>query len=361
MRNLALSLCAPLLLLACGGRASLEPPLTESVDALRAALEARDFDKLWALTDQETQKNLLAAFADADRARALVPSVWAEADREAANAALGSALATAIGPNDDQRGPRILAATLDPSVLAFNEGTVEGFAPRDVTFDPGPPRRAIVATAAGERLTFVDEAGQWKSLLVRDQVFESAAMKSLIAHARKTNALADEQQRVWQASLDPKTPQGAYNLARAAQDRKPPDVDMLFALLDEDARKALVDILEGARAAQKQIQQRTAKAMRREAYRAAGLLALVDTTTDRELFRRWATSPDFKPLLTATDPAVSLEGDPATGSATVVTTSGARIPMHRDADAFWRLSGLRAILTAALGPHPTGNEPPKTP
>jgi len=361
MRNLAVSLCAPLLLLACGGSASLEPPLTESVDALRAALEARDFEALWALTDQDTRKNLLAALEEADRARAMVPSVWAEGDRGAASAALGSALAIAIGPNDDKRGPRLLAATLDPAVLAFNEGTVEGFAPRDVTVEPGPPRRAIVATAAGERLTFVEEGGQWKSLLVRDQVLETAFMKSLIAHARKTNALADERQKVWQASLDPKTPQGSYNLARAAQDRKPPDVDMIFALLDEDGRKTLVDILDGARTAQKQIQQRTAKAVRREAYRAAGLLQLVDTTTDRELFRRWATSPDFKPLLAATDPAASLEGDLETGSVAVVTASGARIPMRRDTDSFWRLAGLRESLTTALLPRSADNDAPKAP
>ena len=334
---------------ACQGPVELDTGLSTAVTGVRTALASRDHAALWALTDTQTQTATLGLLRDAETARAQVPTLWAEGDRAAALDALGQALAAPLGADDDGRGPRLLAATLDLGKLVFDEDTEQGLAARDVTLDPGPPRRALIVTLAGERLSFVEDQGQWKSTLVRD----SAAFQALTEHVKKAKALAEEQARVWQQSVDPKTPQGAYNLARAAQSRKPIDVDMLFALLDEDARKTLVDVLETSRAAQRQIQQRTVKAARREAYRNAGLLHLIDTTTDRELFKTWALGAAAKPLLAATDEPVSAQGAPDEGQVTLVTKSGGHIEMRRDSDGFWRIGGLRPLLTEALGPRPT--------
>lgn len=338
------------LLMACQSSVELDPRLAPATLALREALANADHAKLWELTDTPTRSTLLDLFRQAEALRAQVPSLWPEADRKAALDALGAELATRLGPDDEGRGPRLLAATLDLKALVFNEDTEQGLSPRDVTIDPGPPRRALIATQAGERLAFVEEGDTWRSSLVRDTLLERADIQALTEHIKKAKTLAEEQARLWRESADPKTPQGAYNLARAAQVRKPVDIDMLFALLDEDARKTLVDILESARTSQKQIQQRTVKAARREAYRAAGLLQLVDTTTDRELFKRWLLSPEAVALVAATDEPKALEGDPQSGSVVVVTLSGTRVPMRRDADGFWRLGELRAVLTKALSP-----------
>lgn len=338
---------------ACRGPVELDTSLSTAVAGMRAALASRDHAAIWALTDTPTQTATLNLLRDADAARAQVPALWPETDHAAARDALGQALAASLGADDDGRGPRLLAATLDLGKLVFDEDTEQGLAARDVTIDPGPPRRALIATLAGERLSFVEDQGQWKSTLVRDLVLESATFQALTEHVKKAKALAEEQARVWQQSVDPKTPQGAYNLARAAQSRKPVDVDMLFALLDEDARKTLADILEASRTAQRQIQQRTVKAARREAYRNAGLLHLIDTTTDRELFKTWALGNTAKPLLAATDEPATLEGNPAEGRVTLVTQSGGRVEMHRDSDNFWRVGGLRTLLTEALGPRTT--------
>ncbi|HRE87871.1 MAG TPA: hypothetical protein PK095_01915 [Myxococcota bacterium] len=340
------------LLLACQTSVELDDGLAATSAELRSALERADHAKLWELSDRPTKEALLDLFRQAEVARAQVPVLWPEADRKAALESLGSSLAPRLGADDEGRGARLLEASLDLEALTFNEDTEQGLSPRDVTFDPGPPRRALIATQAGERLSFVEDGGTWRSTLVRDALLERADIQALTEHVKKAQTLAAEHERLWRESADPRTPQGAYNLARAAQTRKPVDVDMLFALLDEDARKTLVDILEAARAAQKQIQQRTVKAARREAYRAAGILQLVDTTTDRELFRRWQLSPEATPLVTHTDEPSALEGQLASGQVTVLTLSGGRVPMRRDSDGFWRLAELRPALTKALSPTP---------
>jgi hypothetical protein len=337
-------------LYACQNTAALDEALSSAVAATRTALSQKDHAALWNLTDAPTRSAIVDLLRQADKARNQVPTLWPEADRKAALEALGATLSERLGPDDDGRGVRLLEATLDLRNLVFNEDTDQGLLARDVTFEPGPPRRALIVTAAGERLAFVDDGGQWKSSFVRDLVLESAAFQALTEHIKKAQTLADEDARRWRESTDPKHPQGSYNLARAAQTRKPVDVDMLFALLDADARKTLVDLLESARAAQRQIQQKTVKAARRDAYRAAGLLELVDTSTDRELFKKWALGANATPLLAASDEPASLDGDPATGTTTVVTRSGGRVPMSRDPDGFWRMGALRPTLTAALSP-----------
>lgn len=338
-------------LVGCGGDHAEEPGLTAAVRATVDALSRRDMEALWALVDTPTREGLLAIVRDAERARARVAEVWPEGDRPKALEALGGPLIEQLGPDDAGRGPRLLGALLDPGQVAFTQEVLDGLGARDVTHEAGPPERAIVFTSVGETFAFVREGDAWRSLFVRENVLEKGPIPLLRENAAKTLALADERDKAWRASFDPRTPQGSYNLARAAQTAKPPDVDALFSLLDDDARKALADMLEAGRAAQRAIQQRVAKAQRREVYAEAGLTRLVDAASDRDLYRRWAKSPDFVPPLAVTDEPQRVEGAPGAADVVVVTGTG-KVPMHRDADGYWRIAGARAAIEKALSPPP---------
>jgi len=337
--------------LGCGGDHPEEPTLTAAVRATVDALSRRDMPALWALVDAPTRERLLAILRDVERARDKVPEVWPEGDRAKALAALAGDLLEEIGPDDAGRGPRLLDALLDPGQVTFNQEVLDGLGARDVTLETGPPERAIVFTSVGETFAFVREGQQWRSLFVREHVLEQGPIPMLADHAQKTLALAEEREKAWRASFDPKTPQGSYNLARAAQTARPVDPDALFALLDDDGRKALADVLEAGRAAQRAIQQRVAKPQRRDAYAESGLTRLVDATSDRDLYRRWAKSPDFVPPLAVTDEPQRVEGTPGAPDVTVVTATG-KIAMHRDSDGFWRIAGTRAAIAKALSPPP---------
>ena len=122
----------------------------------------------------------------------------------------------------------------------------------------------------------------------------------------------------------------------------------LRQILDDSARGALFEALETARMAQKAIQQRLAKPLRKEAYANANLTRLVEATSDRDLFRRWGQSDDFVLPLSFLDEPRSLEG-PADGiDVKVVTESGGKVPMHRDEDGFWRVGGFRPAVEKVL-------------
>jgi hypothetical protein len=335
---------------ACGRAEFDDPTLASALDQTLLALETRNMEALWGLTDPATQDRLLKDLRKLESASSRVPEVWTGKDVDLAREAMGAAVLTKLGLDDPGRGPRALGVLLDATKLTFDEGTRDGLGPRDVTYEAGPPRRALILTSAGERFAFVSADGRWASLLVRDLILDHPSFKSRVEHAEKTLALRDQAHAVWVSSSDPSSPQGAYNLARTAQNRTPADLDMLFALLDTDARAALREALELGRKAQRDIQQRVNRAERRTAYEAAGIARLVDASSDRDLFFKWASTKDWKPLLPATDPPERVEGDSDRGTVMVLTQSGARVPMTRDPDGIWRLGGLRAAVLTALGP-----------
>ncbi len=351
-RTCRLSLVAliSLPIFACG-RAELDDPgLKDSVALTVSALRTRDAAKLWDLTDTTTRSKFIDALSDLETAWNRAPEVWLGKDLEAARNALGGTLVSKLGPDDDGRGPRGLTELLDFSRLTFDEGTLEGLNARSLTYEAGPPRRALILTTAGERLAFVEKDGQWKSLIISEFVLDSLPFKSLLENIRKTLALADEAHRTWVSNADPSTPQGAYNLARAAQTRTPPDLDMLFALIDKDARDALKEALESGRKAQRQIQQKVSRPDRRAAYESANIAPLVDAASDRELFLKWAAAPDWKPLLASVANPEKVDGDLASGSVSIITADGARVAMKRDADSIWRLADLRPRILSSLAP-----------
>jgi hypothetical protein len=333
---------------ACRGTHPEEPALMEAVRRTVDAVRTKDMAALWEMTDRATQTSLLAIVRDAELARQKVSLVWPESQRGAALEALASGLLDKLGPDDAGRGPRLLSAVLDPSTITVTTEALDGLSPRDITHEAGPPPRASVFTSGGDVFTFTREGDTWRSALVRDQVLEKGPFTALHDNAKKTLGLAEEREKAWRVSLDPKTPQGSYNLARQAQGRKPPDLEALFALLDDSARGALFEALETARMAQKAIQQRLAKPLRKEAYANANLTRLVEATSDRDLFRRWGQSDDFVLPLSFLDEPRSLEG-PADGiDVKVVTESGGKVPMHRDEDGFWRVGGFRPAVEKVL-------------
>lgn len=337
------------LLLACGTDHPEEPSLSAAVRATVDALSTRDMTKLWNTVDTPTRKGLLDAVRELAKARTKVAEVWPEADRNRALAALGGDVLDKAGPDDEGRGPRLLGALIDPSQITFTEQILDGLGARDVTVEAGPPERASVFTSVGETFVFVREGGEWRSLFVRDRLLEAGVIPVLRENATKTLAIAAERQKAWRATKDPRTPQGSYNLARAAQTKAPPDYDALFTLLDDDGRKALVEMLEAARAAQRSIQKQVAKPNRRDAYADSGITRLVDATSDRDLYKRWTASADFVLPLTATDEPLRVEG-PAEGPDVFIITAQGRAAMHLDSDKFWRIAGTRPAIVKALKP-----------
>lgn len=327
--------------------------MSAAVKATVDALSGRDMVALWKLVDQPTKDKLLATLRDVEGARAKVAEVWGPADRDKALASLGTELLAQVGADDEGRGPRLLGALLDPGRITFTQEILDGLGARDVTVEAGPPERAIVYTSVGEAFGFVREDGQWRSLFVREHLLEAGPLPVLADNARKTLALAEERGKAWRESRDPKLPQGSYNLARRAQTAKPVDVAALFSLLDDDARKALVDVLEAGRQAQRSIQQRVAKPNRRDAYEDVGLTRLVDATSDRDLYKRWAASKDFVLPLAVTDEPLRVDApSPDAPDVTVVTATG-KVAMHRDGDGLWRIAGQRAVIEKALRPRAT--------
>ncbi len=325
-----------------------EGAVLEALGEVTGALEARDHTRLWNAFDAESQGRLLGAIDQCEAALTLVDAIWDEQDRALARQALGHALTTAAGARDAGRGPRLVAALLDVTKLRFERETKDGLASRSVTFEDGPPARAIVRTSAGEKFGFTKAAGAWKSTLLRDLVLDEQPFRELLENTKKAMAVAEGKGVAWRTSRDPRTPQGTYNLARAVLGHDPVDADALLTLLDDSARGAVVEALELSRKAQKRIQQKFAKAQRANAYEAHGLGALLEATTDKELFAKWVGSPTFVKPFTANDEPERLEGDPAAGACTLITRGDAKIPLSRDESGFWRIAGFDATIRAAL-------------
>lgn len=325
-----------------------EGAVLDALGEVTGALEARDSTRLWNTFDGESQGRLLRAVDQLETALALVDAIWDEQDRASARQALGQSLVAAAGARDGGRGPRLVTALLDVTKLRFERETKDGLASRSVTFEDGPPVRAIVRTSGGEKFGFTKTTGTWKSTLLRDLVLDEQPFKELIENTKKAMAVAESKGVAWRTSRDPRTPQGTYNLARAVLGQDPVDADAVLTLLDDSARGAVVEALELSRKAQKRIQQRVAKAQRPKAYEAQGLGPLLEATTDTELFAKWVGSPTFVKPFTANDEPERLEGDPAAGACQVITHSGAKVPLSRDESGFWRLAGFDTAIRAAL-------------
>lgn len=343
----AVSVALVLVLVGCGKHPE-EGAVLQALDGVASALEARDTTRLWSELDPESQTRMLDAIGQFETAQSLVDSIWDERDRPLARQALGQYLVAAAGPRDAGRGPRVVAALVDLGKLRFERETKDGLASRSVTFEDGPPERAIVRTSAGEKFGFVKANGAWKSTLLRDLVLDEQPFKELLENTKKAMAVAESKGVAWRTSRDPRTPQGTYNLARALLAKAPLDGEALFALLDDAARSAVLEALELSRKAQKKLQQKFAKPQRPKAYEAQGLGTFIEATSDTELFAKWVASPTFVKPFTASDDPETLEGDISKGTCSVVTHGGAKVALRRDEAGFWRLAGFETTIREAL-------------
>jgi hypothetical protein len=369
----ALALTCSLLAPACADGAQI-PEVRAAYDRVVEALERADADALWALSHPDARRPLLELARDAARASSAARDLWGPPERPEgarAQAALGgsaaaqgdSALPAILGSGSidappPEAGPRLIRFFLDFKSLTWNEGSRESVSLARMALDEGTPDLAVVRIPSGESMAFRTHEGEWRTLLLRDLVLDSERFKTLRANIDRTLALAEEQSAATRTSLDAATPQGVWNLVRRELSKGASAAPLVFRLLDEPARKTLKDALEAGRAAQRRIQQRVARPGRDAAYAAAGLADHVAARSDLELFERWYAAHPFAATL-AGDLPDRFERDGA-DRGTLVTASGARIPMARDAGGTWALSGLTEALRADLVTRVQPTEQPST-
>ncbi|TNF26830.1 MAG: hypothetical protein EP329_20525 [Deltaproteobacteria bacterium] len=336
----------------CASEHADEPEVTKALDATVAALQARDWDALWELTDPASQEELIALLRGIHEALKKAPEVYADAGATrlaAARTALGEALVDTIFPDEERAGPRLIERLFAADALRFDGHAMDGVTHHDITLDEThEPVKALVHTAAGETFAFLKTDAGWRSLLVRDLILSSSAFRTLADNVKKIDAELEARREAWRHGRDPRTPQGAYNVARAALGERPANAKLLYSLLDGKARAEVVEALKESRTAQREVQRRTTRKQRRKAYEDAGLTLYVDAKSDVELYSRWARTEGWKPPLAVTDDPERVEGDPASGRVEVVTLSGGRVAMTVADDGTWRIADQAAVLAPAL-------------
>lgn len=337
-----------LLLSACSSMDSDQNTLNEAFSQTKMALEKHDASRLWELSDQKSKEKILSLIGDAKEEMKHLSSLWDEDEQERAEKALGKTLLDALPDEEKEWGEAFtkhLFPFSDLDTSHFPEAPKASY----VTHIDGKEPKAIVTLPSGEQLTFVLEDGHYKHGLLKEIILDSPKTRSLLAHISKSKSLWAEHLHQLKVSDDPTSPEGAYNLARRAQNRAPQDINMLYALLDEESRLTLTKILQDARSQQKRIQQTTALNKRASAYEKAGISDLVMVDSGELLFKSWLRAkPDFK-LLLGSDAPVDLHYlNPK--EALITTQSQVEVSMVLDEDGFWRLGKLSQRLIEELGP-----------
>ncbi|MCB9728348.1 MAG: hypothetical protein H6744_04545 [Deltaproteobacteria bacterium] len=310
-----------------------------------SALASEDWARLWELSAPEARATVTRLTHDLQAALLLVDSVYPPEARDEARRALGAELLEGVELDAPDAGPKLLSRLLSGSTVDARDGATDGRNASSVTIDG---QHAVLHTSAGEEYAFVQTEEGWRSQLLGDLLGDDMRVAMLRESAAAVRAAEDARQSAWKASRDPHTPQGAYNLARAAASEVPPDAKTLYALLDAPARQALSKAMETARSAQKLVQRRTTRRQRKAGYEEQGLTIYVDVDSDRALYLAWAATPGFVSPLTTTSPPKSLDGDPSGGEVTILTEGGERVPMVADPQGFWHLAGAATGIETAL-------------
>lgn len=338
----------------CGTNQAEAPEVLSALADTVAALEASDFEALWAMTDAETQTMLLGLAGRIHDGLQRVPEVYGElgeAQVAAARNALGEPIVDAVFPDDERAGPMLLSRLLRPTEMRFDSHAKDGLNNNSVTVDTtSQPHRAVVHTSAGETFGFVKTDAGWRSLLVRDVILASGTIRALADNLTKVEQAATARVERWRQSRDPRTPHGAYNLAREAQGQSPPNAALLFSLLDESARRVVLAKLEASRGAQRELQRRTTRRQRKKAYEDAGLTLHVAAKSDLDLYTAWSRTDDWRPPLETTDDPAAVKLEPSGERAVVVTVSGGEVPFVKESEGLWRLADQADRLERALGP-----------
>ncbi len=309
------------------------------------ALANENWQQLWDLSDPESRSSVLELHAELAESLALVDRVYPTESRDEARRALGQELVADLTVGAADAGPTLLSRLLIGRAVDRGEGATDGRNAASVTIDGD---HAYIHTSAGEHYAFLRTPGGWRSQLLRDLLKDDSRIAMLKESAASVVLAEEARKSAWVSSHDPRTPQGAYNLARAAASGSPVDAAALFALMDAPARAALSEAMETARAAQKLVQRKTTRRQRKAAYDAAGLSPYVDVDSDRALYLAWAGTPGFVKPVTATAAPRTIEGDVASGHVVVVTEAGEKVQMVVDSDGLWHLAGAAESIEASL-------------
>ncbi len=315
------------------------------LDETVQALERGDMTALWTLSAPKAREEILALHARVHEALAAADGLYEGEDRERARAALGAQLFAGVATDDPDAGPRLLDALLDEKAMRLDDEARDGLRTRGAVIDGDT---AVIHTSAGEQFTFQRTEEGWRSRLVMDLFEQNPRIAALRQNADGVLAAADEHRKAWIASKDPRTPQGAYNLLRAAAHASPRDAGVLYTLLDAPAHAVLVEALQASREAQKVLQRKTARRQREATYAEHGLALYVTAASDRALYEAWARSDAFASPVSVDSPPDRVEGDEASGAVKVIPTDGPPLSFVRDADGHWRLAGHAATLGTAL-------------
>lgn len=309
------------------------------------ALASENWQQLWDLSDPESRASIEDLHFKIVQGLALVDQVYPAESREEARRALGQELVADLKVGAPDAGPTLLSRLLTGSTVDRGEGATDGRNAASVTIDGD---HAYIHTSAGEKYAFVRTPEGWKNQLLRDLLTDDSRI-AILKESAAALVLAEEARKsAWVSSHDPRTPQGAYNLARTAASRSPVDAAALFALIDAPARAVVSEAMETARAAQKLVQRKTSRRQRKSAYDEAGLSAYVDVDSDRALYLAWAATPAFAKPITASAPPRALDGDVTSGRVIVVTETDERVPMVVDTDGGWHLADTAESIKRSL-------------
>jgi len=320
--------------------------ISEALGQIVTALEAADWSSLWAVSHPEAQQQVLDLHRSLHGALDVVGEIYESAEQPIARAALGRDLVAGIPVDAKDVGPRLLSRLFAAGAIRLDEKARDGLKTTRATIDGD---RGIVHTTAGEVFTFGRADGQWRSRLLIDILNQSRPIATLRESAVAIQTAVEERRRAWATSRDPAEPQGAYNLVRFALERTPVNAAVTYALLDSEAKGALVEALTNARTAQTRIQRRTPKRQRDTVYARNGITLHVGADSDRALFEAWAASETFVPPIADASRPVRVEAAPDGKTATVVTASERKVAMIRDEEGGWRLDGYAGTIRKTLG------------
>jgi hypothetical protein len=341
---LGCSILLALLTGACGlsgEQAEIATTLEETIDAL----ETGDLAKLWDVSAPEAREKLVTLHTQIRRAMETIDVIYSQNERREARASIGANFLGSIPLDAQDRGARLLAAFIKPEELRMDQAARDGLRNKGAQIDGD---RATIQTSAGEVFTFQRTAEGWRSALVMDILERSSAFRKIEENVSTVLKAAEGKRKAWVDSLDPTTPNGAFNLLRKTVTKTPLDTGTLFTLLDEPTRKVFAQALKTARVIQKRLQKGVPRAKRRGLYAKYGIANLTRLKTDLELFHQWCNSEGFlKPVLPEGEPS-QVKGDIQSGQVSLITSAGTAIKLSREEDGYWHVASEQDRLAKAI-------------
>jgi hypothetical protein len=344
---LGCSILLSLLTGACGlsgEQAEIAATLEETINAL----ETGDLAKLWDVSAPEAREKLVTLHTQIRRAMETIDVIYPQEERRVARASIGADFMGSIPLDGENRGARLLAAFIKPEELRMDQAARDGLRNKGAQIDGD---RATIQTSAGEVFTFQRTTEGWRSALVMDILERNSAFRTIEENVSTVLKAAEGKRRAWVESLDPTTPNGAFNLMQQTLAKKPIDTETFFTLLDGPTRKLFTQALLTSRDIQKRLQKRVPRPKRQALYAKYGIANLTRLKTDLELFQQWCNSESFsKPVLPTGEPS-HVKGDIQSGQISLITSAGNAMKLIREDDGYWHVTSEKDRLTKAiLGP-----------